>query len=246
MRLFRIVKLYKNVKDKDLDSQKKKMEKLKEMQDKIEKKIQLTSTIKRSNSGSNVFSHQSASLTSSVVNIAKRRRTIEAQDQASLVSVSTTASSENTARFKESRVGKKLSEMTTKRVICLVLILLLTVPLLQAEYFFDDDQSYIFGQKLVIRMAQEGAKINNFSKALREYQMFFDRHVNQRHPLVYSTFPLLNKSYISEDYWDLRRDEMDISTFEDENTKEIYQSIVSLSEFFIEFYLFYKIKLTFY
>lgn len=37
---------------------------------------------------------------------------------------------------KESRVSKRLSELTTKRVIVIVLILLLVMPFFSADYFF--------------------------------------------------------------------------------------------------------------
>jgi hypothetical protein len=39
--------------------------------------------------------------------------------------------------FKESRVSKRLSTLTTKRVIIIVLLLLFIIPLFNADYFFD-------------------------------------------------------------------------------------------------------------
>ena len=45
--------------------------------------------------------------------------------------------------LKESRVGKKLSELTTKRVVVLVMILIFIVPLFSADYFFDKDKAHI-------------------------------------------------------------------------------------------------------
>ena len=38
----------------------------------------------------------------------------------------------------ESRVGKKLSDLTTKRVIFLVLIMLLILPLFDYEFYVDN------------------------------------------------------------------------------------------------------------
>ena len=37
----------------------------------------------------------------------------------------------------ESRVGKKLSDLTTKRVIFLVLMMLLILPLFDAEFYYE-------------------------------------------------------------------------------------------------------------
>ena len=37
---------------------------------------------------------------------------------------------------KESKVGKKLTKLTTKRVIILVLVLLLVVPLFSSDYYY--------------------------------------------------------------------------------------------------------------
>ena len=39
--------------------------------------------------------------------------------------------------FKESRVSKQLSNLTTKRVIIIVLLLLFVMPLFSSDYFFD-------------------------------------------------------------------------------------------------------------
>ena len=47
---------------------------------------------------------------------------------------------------KESKVGKKLSELTTKRVIILVLALLLIIPLFHTNYYYDDQKSFILGK----------------------------------------------------------------------------------------------------
>lgn len=235
MRLFRIVKLYKNVNDKDHEVQRKKQEKLKEIQDKIEKKIQLTSTIKRTNSNSNNinnsnimgYTHQSASLTNSVSLVAsKRRRTLEIpKEPSSILSIENSEPPELSV-LKESRVGKKLSEMTTKRVICLVLLLLLSIPLFDAEYYFDEDQSYIFGQKIVISVFNQG----NNTKAIDCYNDFKARHEGQTHPLVYASFPPLNITFESPEHQELRNDEKDINIFIDEKNQIEYKAAISLSK----------------
>lgn len=42
----------------------------------------------------------------------------------------------------ESRVGKKLSDLTTKRVILLVLVMLLILPLFEADFYIDPYKSW--------------------------------------------------------------------------------------------------------
>lgn len=61
---------------------------------------------------------------------------------------------------KESRVGKKLSELTTKRVVILVLVLIFIVPLFQSNYYFDDDKAYTIGIKTLATMSESA----NFRK----------------------------------------------------------------------------------
>lgn len=43
---------------------------------------------------------------------------------------------------KESKVGKKLSDLTTRRVIILVLAMLLSVPIFSTSTYLDDNDSY--------------------------------------------------------------------------------------------------------
>ena len=49
----------------------------------------------------------------------------------------------------ESKVGKKLSDLTTRRVILLVLAMLFSVPLFSTSTYLDSFNSYTFGLNLV-------------------------------------------------------------------------------------------------
>lgn len=51
--------------------------------------------------------------------------------------------------LKESRVSKKLSDLTTKRVIIIVLLLLFIMPLFSADYFFDPPKSVEFACRIM-------------------------------------------------------------------------------------------------
>eukprot|EP00357_Protocruzia_adherens_P037868 CAMPEP_0114984850 /NCGR_PEP_ID=MMETSP0216-20121206/7517_1 /TAXON_ID=223996 /ORGANISM="Protocruzia adherens, Strain Boccale" /LENGTH=212 /DNA_ID=CAMNT_0002347055 /DNA_START=258 /DNA_END=893 /DNA_ORIENTATION=+ len=53
---------------------------------------------------------------------------------------------------KESRVGRKLSDITTKRVIVLVLLMLMLLPLFAASFFFAKPNSYDYGLDHVVEM----------------------------------------------------------------------------------------------
>lgn len=45
----------------------------------------------------------------------------------------------------ESKVGKKLSDLTTRRVIILVLAMLFSVPLFSTSTYLEDPTSYEYG-----------------------------------------------------------------------------------------------------
>lgn len=49
----------------------------------------------------------------------------------------------------ESKVGKKLSDLTTKRVIMLVLAMMFSVPLFTSSSYTDDNNSYTYGLELI-------------------------------------------------------------------------------------------------
>jgi len=50
---------------------------------------------------------------------------------------------------KESKVGKKLSDLTTRRVIVLVLTMLISVPLFTSSTYIDDNTSNDLGLKMM-------------------------------------------------------------------------------------------------
>ena len=49
----------------------------------------------------------------------------------------------------ESKVGKKLSDLTTRRVIILVLAMLFSVPLFSTTTYMEAPKSYEFGMKMI-------------------------------------------------------------------------------------------------
>lgn len=56
--------------------------------------------------------------------------------------------------LKESHVSKRLSDLTTKRVIVIVLLLLLIMPLFSADYYYDPPKTLDFSITLLVDMCE--------------------------------------------------------------------------------------------
>ena len=56
---------------------------------------------------------------------------------------------------KESKVGKRLSEATTRRVIILVLAMLFSVPLFTVTTYVEEPNSYNYGLSLIRELGPE-------------------------------------------------------------------------------------------
>lgn len=110
---------------------------------------------------------------------------------------------EGEADTKESRVGKKLSELTTKRVVILVLVLIFIVPLFQSSYFFDPDKGYTIGIKTLANAADRVS----YSEFLMMFKNYTDNHVGTTGPLAYVYCPNYKLTYQKISPSDLRDDE---------------------------------------
>lgn len=55
----------------------------------------------------------------------------------------------------ESRVGKKLSEKTTRQVILVVLAMLFSVPLFTPTTYIEEPNSYDYGLSLIYQLGPE-------------------------------------------------------------------------------------------
>lgn len=56
---------------------------------------------------------------------------------------------------KESKVGKKLSDFTTRKVIILVLAMLFSQPLTSVGTYIDDPSSFEYGLSLIQSLAKQ-------------------------------------------------------------------------------------------
>jgi hypothetical protein len=66
----------------------------------------------------------------------------------------------------ESKVGKKLSDLTTRRVIVLVLAMLLSVPIFSNSTYLEDNTSYDIGLRM---MSIYDVGTDEFNQAFKSY-----------------------------------------------------------------------------
>ena len=98
-------------------------------------------------------------------------------------------------KLKESAVGKKLSEQSTKRVIVLVLIILIFVPLFDSRFFFDTSYSFLSG--VIFLSNIQNSTTGNLLIAESDLQSFCTNYTsyessNRFSTLVYLSTPFTN------------------------------------------------------
>lgn len=125
---------------------------------------------------------------------------------------------QNDPNKKESAVGKRLSELTTKRVIILVLLLILFVPLFDSGSYFDPNPSYIYGLITLSSLNKNDTFISKFC----DYYIDLETH-NENKPLIILKSHFIGtkcENFIAYDPFLLREDEKDsyiVSLSENEN-----------------------------
>ena len=107
---------------------------------------------------------------------------------------------------KESRVGKKLSELTTKRVILIVLLLLLFAPVFSVEYQYTKPFYLQYGIQNFANMAKNNASFNEINETLT---FFINEGLNAPKALISLTVPVVNFSYTWVDMNELRSADFD-------------------------------------
>ena len=97
---------------------------------------------------------------------------------------------------KESRVGKKLSELTTKRVIILVLLLICVIPFFTVNYYYSPNPSFIIWMTIIKNMCNN-YKNNDIPLSTIDHTFteFVKIHSNQKSPLIFANIPLINKTF---------------------------------------------------
>jgi len=70
----------------------------------------------------------------------------------------------------ESRVGKKLTDLTQRRLIILVLAMLFSIPACSVTTYFTEPDSYSFGLKLLTNYNSNSIQFNKTFEAFVETQ----------------------------------------------------------------------------
>ena len=122
----------------------------------------------------------------------------------------------------ESKVGRKLSELTSKRVITLVLGMMFCLPLFTNSLYVDDNTSYLFGLIVVDSFADEGTDFD------LSWNNYISEHKDLYNPLIYVEVVGYRK-WQSTDPDDLRYDEKLITVLDQRVGSRYYSwSIVDL------------------
>ena len=79
----------------------------------------------------------------------------------------------------ESKVGKKLGDLTTRRVIILVLAMLFSVPLFSPTTYIDEQESHTLGMQLMLSYPKESSAFTV------SYNSFIEEEVALNYPFIY-------------------------------------------------------------
>ena len=107
--------------------------------------------------------------------------------------------------YKESRVGKKLSDLTMKRVIILVLVLIFIVPLFSSSYYNDTDLDYTIQLKIMAEMSN--TQNPDLASITQIYNDYINYNPNRNNPIVYCQIPSISKFFQTMDPSELRNQE---------------------------------------
>jgi class 3 adenylate cyclase len=119
----------------------------------------------------------------------------------------------------QSKVGKKLSEMTTKRVITLVLGMMFCLPLFTNDLWLIDNNSYQFGLEIIDKFVGQPELF------LKAWDLYIDEHEDLETPLIYLEVDHLIKWEADTDYDDLRPIEQELATIKGADSDYFFNSI---------------------
>ena len=113
-----------------------------------------------------------------VMELKKQRDAILLNEEQDRQETETGIESEKVEVHEQSNVGKKLSDLTMKRVILVVLTMLFTFPFLTSSTYLEEEEAYKFGLDL----------IHDYSPYTEAFNSTFDNYVEEtkgfRNPLV--------------------------------------------------------------
>ena len=108
---------------------------------------------------------------------------------------------------KESRVGKTLSELTMKRVIIIVLLLIFVVPLFESSYYFQNDRGFVNGLRVLTNLSSY--QTSSHYQIQTTFQNYVNEHKDRDTPLVFCQIPSINSLYLKMNRDELRAVEKD-------------------------------------
>jgi hypothetical protein len=116
---------------------------------------------------------------------------------------------------KESRVGKRLSELTTKRVIMIVLLLLLFVPVFSSQYHYSGENPGGQIDLIIISKFME----MNITDTKKKIELMIDNLVEgqkeKSREIIYIEIPKLNMTLSYGNLLSYRKDELNIQEMSD-------------------------------
>lgn len=78
--------------------------------------------------------------------------------------------------YQETNVGKQLSDLTTKRVIILILSIMISIPIFSIDTYWSDDSSYQSGTKNLVWMLSRDQNLASNRMFLRAWKDFIEIH----------------------------------------------------------------------
>lgn len=95
--------------------------------------------------------------------------------------------------FKDIRVGRRLSELTTQRVSILAMLLIFAVPLFDSAYYSDNDKAYVFGLRFLLRECEQ--KPVNLSQLSNLTMNYVNEYRDCEFPLIFLQLPPSNFTF---------------------------------------------------
>ena len=125
----------------------------------------------------------------------------------------------------ESKVGKKLGELSTMRVIIIVLIMILILPFFNL-YMWREIDGYLYGLKSIDHYLKKG----NNDKAQDIYKNYIEHYKDDSSPLIYVKVDGVEWEWEEKDPIDYRDVEINIITLTTDSDYEYYSySVVDIS-----------------
>ncbi len=124
----------------------------------------------------------------------------------------------------ESKIGKMLSDVTTKRVIIMVLVIMLSTPLFSVGTYSVDTKSFGIGLDLITNYDSN----SNGTAFVRSFNAYLQYHKDIRTPLIYAKARNMEYTDDSTDVNDLRNSEKEIVTPSNDTLGDYYISVFDL------------------